>query len=302
MRSIAITGANVGIGLATAMHVAADPQWHVVLACRDPDRGEAAATTIRAGHPSASVEVVPLDLYSLASVAAAADALSRPGRPPLHALVLNAGGIDMRARVPELTGDGFEKTFQLNFLGHFALARRLVDRLAEPARIVFVSSDLHDPRATKMGRFAPPRFGPIDDAATARGDFAKQTPMARYATAKMFAMMCAYELQRRHAGARALAVCSWSPGVVPDTQAGRDMSRLMKSIMMSRWFVRFMGSRRSSLDEAGRNLGALATDPAYDAPGGRYYFIDAEATSSIESRDEVKARAVFDQAAALIER
>jgi hypothetical protein len=61
--------------------------------------------------------------------------------------------------------------------------------MTAPARIIFVSSDIHDPAATKMGRIAPPRYGPIEDLARGTGTAAKLQPMARYGTAKMYAMM-----------------------------------------------------------------------------------------------------------------
>src|SRR5688572_19751839 len=84
-----ITGANRGLGLATARRIAAQG-FHVVLAVRDAKAGQGAADALRAAVPSASVEVRSLDLASLASVRAFAQAWRADGLP-LHLLINNAG-------------------------------------------------------------------------------------------------------------------------------------------------------------------------------------------------------------------
>ncbi|HLK59462.1 MAG TPA: SDR family NAD(P)-dependent oxidoreductase [Chthonomonadaceae bacterium] len=297
-KSVIITGANVGIGFAAARYFAGIGGWHVVLACRNAEKGETARSEIQRLEPGASVSTLRLDLYSLESVQAFVEAVCAAEHPPIHALVLNAGGINMKARELEFSSEGFERTFQLNFLGHFVLTQLLLNQLAHPARIVFVSSDLHDPAATRMGKLTPPRYGAVADAALARGPFAKMSPMARYATAKMFAIMCAYELDRRlkEVGlGNAICVNSWSPGVVPTTQAGRDMPALLKLIMTSAWFVKLMGSHLATEEEAARSLGRLILDPKFARTSGRYFDGDREIPSSIESRDPSKARDVWEQ-------
>jgi NAD(P)-dependent dehydrogenase (short-subunit alcohol dehydrogenase family) len=125
--------------------------------------------------------------------------------------------------------------------------------------------------------------------------------MARYGTAKMLAMMAAYELDRklRQIG-RSITVNSWSPGVIPTTQAGRDMNPLMKKIITSRWFVNFMGSHLSTEEEAARALGGLLIDAKYSTITGKYFDGFKEIPSSVESRDESKARAVWEQATKLV--
>ena len=300
MKTAVITGANVGIGFAAGKHLAAIPGWHVVLACRNEMKANAAIRDIQETLPHSRVSFVPLDLYSLASVRRFPAVLSAAHIPPLSALVLNAGGINMKAKSLEFTDDGFERTFQLNFLGHFLLAHLLVENMAAPSRIVFVSSDLHDPAATRMGKFMPAKYGPVADLAYGTGTAANLQPMARYATAKMYAMMAAYELDRRlRKFDKPITVNSWSPGVVPTTQAGRDMNRLMKKIMTSRWFVNFMGSHLSTEEEAAQALGRLVTEERFAEISGRYFDGFHEVPSSVESRDEAKARSVWEQSARL---
>src|SRR5579859_7769579 len=119
--TVIITGANAGIGLATATFLAGHADWHVILACRDPMKANTALKGIRQTHPKGSVECMPLDLFSLHSVRCFAATLASQDVPPLLGLILNAGGINMKAKAPKFTEDGFERIFQLNFLGHFLL-------------------------------------------------------------------------------------------------------------------------------------------------------------------------------------
>jgi NAD(P)-dependent dehydrogenase (short-subunit alcohol dehydrogenase family) len=154
-----------------------------------------------------------------------------------------------------------------------------------------------------MGRFAPPRFGPVADAAYGRGVFSKMNSMARYGTAKMFAMMCAREFDRRLRSddqPNGITVNSWSPGVVPTTQAARSMPVLQRKIMMSAPFVKFMGSHLSTENEAANALGGLIVDPKFAKISGRYFDATKEILSSVDSRDEAKARIVWEQAETLI--
>ncbi len=300
MKTVLITGANVGIGFAAAKFIGALRDWHVLLACRNMSKASAAIASIQKAHPSARVDFVPLDLFSLGSVRRAAEMLEALQIPQLDGLILNAGGINMKAKVPEFTEDGFERTFQLNFLGHFLLANLLIKKMAQRSRIIFVSSDLHDPAATKMGKIMTPRYGPVADLARATGTAAKLQPMARYGTAKLYAMMVAYELDRRLKDVGLpITVNSWSPGVVPTTQAGRGMNPIMKLIITSPWFVNFMGSHLSTEAEAGQALGALLIEPKFSTVSGRYFDGFREIPSSVESQDQQKAKSVWEQAVEL---
>jgi NAD(P)-dependent dehydrogenase (short-subunit alcohol dehydrogenase family) len=297
MKTVIITGANVGIGFATANFVAKLPHWHVVLACRNEAKAQTALSAIRQNHRTASVSFAPLDLFSLASVRRFPESVRSMNLPPVSGLILNAGGINMTAKSLEFTEDRFERTFQLNFLGHFLLVNLLVGEMPAPGRIIFVSSDLHDPAATRMGKITPSQYGPMEDLARGLGTAAKLKPMGRYATAKLYAMMTAYELARKlQAMNKAITVNSWSPGVVPTTRAGRDMNPIVKKIMTNRWFVKFMGSHVATEEECGEALGGLLVNQKYAGVSGRYFDGFKEISSSAESRDVSKARAVWEQA------
>jgi len=137
---VVVTGANVGIGLETAVGVASQ-EATTVLACRNPAKAEAAAREVTQRTWNDDVHVVPLDLADLASVRKAAeDVLARWDR--LDVLVNNAGGT-WTAR--QETAQGFEYSFGVNHLGHFYLTNLLLDRLraSAPSRIICVTSMGH---------------------------------------------------------------------------------------------------------------------------------------------------------------
>lgn len=135
-----VTGANSGIGLETAAALAAAGA-KTVLACRNDQRAADARSEIVRRHPDAEVEALRLDLGDLRQVAAAAtEAKERFGQ--VHLCVNNAGLI---ARSRTETVDGFETTFGVNHLGHFAWTAHLLPALlaAPGSRIVTVSSLAH---------------------------------------------------------------------------------------------------------------------------------------------------------------
>jgi NAD(P)-dependent dehydrogenase (short-subunit alcohol dehydrogenase family) len=137
---VVVTGANVGIGLETAVGVA-EHGATTVLACRNQAKADAASKVVTQRTWNDDVHVVTLDLADLASVRKAADdILSRWGR--LDVLVNNAGGTWTQR---QHTAQGFEYTFGVNHLGHFYLTNLLLERLRTdtPARVVSVTSVGH---------------------------------------------------------------------------------------------------------------------------------------------------------------
>ena len=134
---VVVTGGNAGLGLATATALARRGATTVITA-RDRAKGDAAVATIRSLTTNDDVHCVDLDLASLASVRACADAVLQRW-PRLDVLINNAGGIfSPRSE----TVDGFETIFGVNHLGPFLLTNLLLDplRAAAPARIVHLSS------------------------------------------------------------------------------------------------------------------------------------------------------------------
>ncbi|EGX61498.1 short chain dehydrogenase [Streptomyces zinciresistens K42] len=120
-----VTGASDGIGLGTAVRLAAAGA-RVLMPVRNPRKGEAALAAIRERVPHADVSLRTLDLSSLASVAALGRTLREEGLP-LHLLINNAGVMTPPER--QTTEDGFEVQFGTNHLGHFALVAGLLPLL-----------------------------------------------------------------------------------------------------------------------------------------------------------------------------
>jgi NAD(P)-dependent dehydrogenase (short-subunit alcohol dehydrogenase family) len=139
-RVCVVTGANSGLGLATARALVRRGA-RVILAVRDEGKGQRAAAEITAEQPGADVEVRLLDLADLDSVRIFAHQL-RADHPRLDVLVNNAG---VMAPPRTLSAQGHELQFACNHLGHFALTGLLLDLLAEGdnSRVVTVSSANH---------------------------------------------------------------------------------------------------------------------------------------------------------------
>ncbi len=174
-----VTGANSGLGLETTRALAAKGA-HVVLACRSADKADAAITDIRAQAPRASLEFMALDLASLDSIRAFAEAFSNAYRH-LDVLCNNAGVMALPFRK---TRDGFEMQIGTNHLGHFALTGLLLDRLKAAAapRVVTVSSLAHT--------FGKIRF---EDLNWSKG----YRKWPAYGQSKLANLLFAFELQRR---------------------------------------------------------------------------------------------------------
>jgi NAD(P)-dependent dehydrogenase (short-subunit alcohol dehydrogenase family) len=137
-----VTGANSGLGLATARELARKGA-RVVLACRNVAKGEAAVRDIEASAPGAALELEleQLDLASLDSVRSFAERY-RSSHDGLDLLINNAG---VMAPPRKRTADGFELQFGTNHLGHFALTAQLIGAMEgrDDARVVTLSSQAH---------------------------------------------------------------------------------------------------------------------------------------------------------------
>ncbi|NUP04774.1 MAG: SDR family NAD(P)-dependent oxidoreductase [Polyangiaceae bacterium] len=130
-----VTGATGAIGEAIARAVANEPDYTVVLACRDPKKGEAAARRIRQATRNNDVHVEAVDVGLRGSI----DALRARWRGALHALINNAA---IAPRRREVTEEGIERQFAVNVLGYTRMTARFADALesAADARVVNVAS------------------------------------------------------------------------------------------------------------------------------------------------------------------
>lgn len=139
-RTAVVTGAASGLGVET-VRALLNAGASVIMPVRDTVRGQQVADDLARETGNAAVQVVPMDLSSLASVRQAAAAILAAA-PRIHMLINNAG---VMATPQGLTADGFETQFGTNHLGHFQLTRLLMPALlaAAPARVVALSSSAH---------------------------------------------------------------------------------------------------------------------------------------------------------------
>jgi retinol dehydrogenase-12 len=260
-RTFLVTGGNTGIGRATAAGLAGRG-GRVWITARSRAKGEAAVAAIKAETGSDSVWFLPLDLADLDSVRSGAAGFLARGEP-LHVLVNNAGVAGRRG----LTKQGFELTFGVNHLGHFALTSTLLGCLtgSAPARVVTVSSDAH--YSAKGIDFEALRR-------PARG----LTGLPEYAVSKLCNVLFTQELARRVAGT-GVTTYALHPGVVAS-----DIWRRVP------WPVRPIVTRRmlSTTDGAQTSL-YCATSPDVAQDSGLFYDKCAERAPSGVATPELAA-------------
>jgi NAD(P)-dependent dehydrogenase (short-subunit alcohol dehydrogenase family) len=251
-----VTGANSGSGFATAKQLA-EQGAYVVGACRRVEAGKEAFADL--GDIRSSVEIMELDLASLASVRRFAEAfLAKYDR--LDGLVNNAGVM----HTPEgRTEDGFETQFGINYLGHFLLTELLLDTLkaSAPARIVCVSSVAH---AGMRGVYGEIDF---DDLNFENKEY---SAYQAYANSKLANVLHALDLARRLEGTE-VSVFSVHPGWIRSNliaSSGGAAGKFVQNVLL-RPFAGALGTM-SWFEGAQTTLHCLLDD---DAPqhSGEYY-------------------------------
>jgi NAD(P)-dependent dehydrogenase (short-subunit alcohol dehydrogenase family) len=266
-----VTGANTGLGYHTAAALA-QTGAHVVLAVRNPEKGNHALARIVAAHPDADVTLQELDLGSLASVRAAAAAL-REAYPRIDLLINNAG---VMWTPKQVTDDGFEMQFGTNHLGHFALTGLLLDNLlpVRGSRVVTVSSMGHRIRAAIH----------FDDLQWERG----YDRYAAYGQSKLANLLFTYALQRRLAEHHDNTIAVAAHPGASSTELGRTAPTLIKPLFALADTFLFQNAAMGALPTL-----RAATDP--DVEGGQYFGPDGLGeqrghpklvSSSAQSHDE----------------
>ena len=286
-----VTGVSAGLGVETARALAAHGA-EVVGAARDLAKAAVATEAIREAC-SDRLSLIELDLASLASVRAAAEALVAEGRP-FDLVIANAG---VMATPFARTADGFELQLGTNHLGHFVLVNRIASLMPMGARLVVLSSighqfgdfDLEDPNFERK---------PYDS-------------FAAYGAAKTANALFAVEFDRRHKahGVRAAAV---HPGGIV-TELARHMTeesiRQMMALTRPQAGETPRGRGFKTVPQgAATTLWAAATAPA-ELVGGRYcedcHVAELTATSTTQgvrpyALDAAHARAAWAKSEELV--
>jgi NAD(P)-dependent dehydrogenase (short-subunit alcohol dehydrogenase family) len=248
-RTAIVTGANSGIGWFTVRDLAAHGA-RVVLACRDVESGKLAVDRVHASVPAAELDVVHLDLASMASVRALGDQWTGP----LDLLVNNAGVMAPPKRMT--TEDGYELQFGTNHLGHFVLTGLLLPALlaSEAPRVVTVASIAHHGGTADV---VDGNSGP------------NYHPQRTYSNSKLANLLFAIELQRL-AAARDLPLVSVaahpgvsSTGLVGDPQ-GMGANRFMRTV--APLFVKIFTQSAAAGSRATLYAAAVAEPGSYTGP------------------------------------
>src|SRR5579862_7496668 len=299
-RTVVITGGNTGMGFACANAILRSPNgapWHIILACRDEGRAQAAVGQLTSGAGVVGqVEAMSLDLASRASVRAFAaeltKRLSTGSIPPLHAVVCNAGVNPLNTKT--VTVDGFESTFGINHLGHFLLVNELLPALQSPARVVVVTSGVHDP-AQKAGVPVPAWN---ETAALARGelgpaaasDNAFASGQRRYSTSKPANVYFTYALARRLPSG--ITANAFDPGLMPGTGLMREAPAAWRFILRHMPIAllrRLFSPNVHTAEESGAALARFVTDPELNTTTGQYFEGRRPIRSSEESYNNERA-------------
>ena len=212
-KRVLVTGASAGLGVETARVLAAHGAT-VVGAARDLDKAKRATEVVRKDAKNGgSLELVELDLASLKSVRACADALVKAGKL-FDVVICNAG---VMACPKGTTADGFETQFGTNHLGHFVLVNRISSLIRKnDGRLVNLSSAGH-------------RFSDVD-LKDPNFEHTPYTEFGAYGRSKTANVLFAVEFDRRHKGEGIRATAVHPGGIM--TELGRHMTQELRDQML----------------------------------------------------------------------
>ena len=273
-KTVLVTGANAGIGKETARGLARRGA-RVVMASRSLERGEAARKDLAREMPEERLEVMRLDLASLADVRRfARDFRSRHVR--LDVLVNNAG---IHTAHRNVTSEGFETTFVTNHLGPFLLTHELLPvlKVSAPARVVNVASEAH-----RLGRIH------FDDLQLAR----RWSGIAAYCQSKLANVMFTMELARRLEGT-GVTTNAVHPGSVRSNWArGPESGVLRAAVSLASPFL-------VSVAKGAENSLFAAASPDLEGVSGQYFVRRRERAPSARARDVAAQRRLWAESARL---
>ncbi|TMD74239.1 MAG: SDR family oxidoreductase [Chloroflexi bacterium] len=270
-----VTGANSGIGKATALELA-QMGATVVMVCRDRARGEETRSEITTKSKNNAVDLLQADLSSQQSIRQLVEHFKQR-YTHLHVLINNAGAAFTGRRE---TVDGLEMTFAVNYLAPFLLTNLLLDVLkaSAPARIVNVSSASH-----KSG------YIQMDDL---QGEKHNRS-MRAYPQSKLAIVLFTYELARRLQGTGVTANCL-DPGFVA-TNIGQTGASLPVRLL-----IKLIGSFGTSPEKGAKTSIYLASSPEVEGVTGKYFVKSLPKRSAAISYDESLQRQLWEQSAKLV--
>jgi len=269
-RVFLVTGANSGIGKATALGLAR-LGGTVVMACRSATRGEAARQDVVRDSGNSSVYLEIVDLASEESTRSFAEEFQRK-YPRLDVLINNAGVYTAHR---EVTPDGLERTFEVNYLSGFLLTHLLLDLLKKsaPSRIVNVSSRAHSGGTIHFDDLqGEQRYGGF----------------GAYGQSKLAQVLFTRELARRLEGTR-VTVNACHPGVIRTNLGMGGTSAVVRFVRLF-----FKGPEKGAQTPI-----YLAVSPEVERVTGHYFANQHVREPSRAAQDPVVARRLFEVSAQL---
>jgi protochlorophyllide reductase len=273
--TVIITGASSGLGLATAQALARTGEWHVIMACRDFLKAERAAKS--AGMPKGSYTVMHLDLASLESVKQFVDNFRRSGRP-LDVLVCNAAVYFPTEKQPRFSAEGIELSVATNHLGHFYLARLLLEDLqhkkTDTNRRLIIVGSITGNTNTLAGNI-PPKANLGDLRGLAGGlngvqssamiDGGEFDGAKAYKDSKVCNMLTMQEFHRRYHKQTGITFASLYPGCIATTGLFREHIPLFRTLFPP--FQKYITKGYVSEEESGKRLAQVVSDPKMTKSG-----------------------------------
>lgn len=216
-KTYVLTGATSGFGAATLKLLSKKSERSIIVGARDVARVS--------NEYGDQLRVLPLDLAVLGSVREFCAALKGV---PIDLLGMNAG---MQTRTLKKTIDGFETTFQSNYLSHFLMFNLLKDQLTENSIIVTTGSGTHDP--DEKTPVPPPKHANVEWLAYPERHpkpekFGPARTARAYSTSKLLCILMAKEIANRFPHLRAV---SFDPGYLPDTKLSREYPALLTAVI-----------------------------------------------------------------------
>ncbi len=283
-KTVIITGANSGLGFECAKHIAKqDGDWHILMACRDMNKGNRAKKEIIDATGNKNISVCVLDLASFESIHEFVEKFAKSNLPPLHGLINNAGMQIMNGL--EYTKDNYEITFGTNHLGPFLLTNLLLKQFESPGRIIVVSSGTHDPE-TLEGKYNKPIFLGAKKLANPQSE-KEMSGMQRYSTSKLCNLMFSYKLAELLAE-KDITVNAYDPAAVPATNLLNSVKNpfLRWSLKTSTKLFKVFGVKISTPEISGSAMARLLLEEKLEHTTGSYFQISEEKKSSKQSYDK----------------
>lgn len=261
-----VTGANSGMGMAT-VRALSDMGAKVIMLCRSEKRGTEALEKLLS-EKYRDLELILCDLGKFDSIRAFANTVRR-GYDHIDILVNNAGFISLDRQE---TGEGLERQFGINHIGHFLLTMSLLDLMGEGGRIVNIASGAH-----KTGKIH------FDDINLTKGF----NVIKAYSQSKLANVLFTRELARRVKD-RGITVNCCHPGAVAtnigidrDTGFGKTVTRFLKPFFQTP-------------EQGARTAIFLASDDSVSDVTGEYFYKCRIAKSSKRSKDMELAKKLFE--------